>query len=63
MRSRRLRNGIFFLGHLWKIALPVISRYSFPSSVGLLATGKDCLEKRTLSISFNGLCYDMFDSS
>lgn len=62
--SRRLQNGIFFSQVIfWRLLLPVISRYSFPSSVGLLATGKDCLGKRILSISFNSLCYDMFDSS
>lgn len=40
-----------------------LSCHLFPSSVSLPAMGKDGLEKHTLSISFNSLCYDMFDSS
>lgn len=50
-------------GHPLKIAAPCISCHLFPISVSWPAMGKDSLEKHTLSISFNSLCYDMFDSS
>ena len=53
----------FFSDHLLKIVVLVISHYFFRSALSLPATGKDCLEKRTLSISLNSLCYDMFGSS
>lgn len=51
----------FFSDQLWKV---VVSHFDFFANVlNLPAIGKDYLEKCTLAISFNSLCYDMFDSS
>lgn len=51
----------FFSAQLLKVA---VSHFNFFADVlHLPAIGKDYLEKCTLAISFNSLCYDMFDSS
>lgn len=54
----------FFFSHIsfWKWLLLVISHF-LPGALSLPAVGKDYLEKGTLSISFNRVGYDMFDSS
>lgn len=58
-----IKYDFFSSDHPLKTAAACYFTYFFPSALSLPATGKDYLEKHTLSISFNSLCCDMFDSS